>query len=152
MLEGLATIVFAAVVFFILPDYPKSQRSDKWLSKREQEFIETRLSENAPLTSDPNFSRKEVIASLKAPSIWAFMLCQLFINFGGYALIWYLPTITTSLGFASLPKNQLLNIPPAAAAVLGIVFSAKFMSWSILTRPAYIMYVNYLFLFLSPFP
>lgn len=139
LLEGLATILFSAVVFFVLPDYPKSPRSNKWLSKREQEFIEARLSDNAPLTNDPAFSEKEIIAALRSPHMWVFTLSQMLVNTGGYALNWYLPTITTSLGFATLPKNQLLNIPPAASGIVGIVIAAYFMSWSVLTRLAFIM-------------
>lgn len=141
LLEGLATIVFSGAVFWYLPDYPKSPRSDRWFTKREQEFIEARLPENAPLTNDPDFSRKEIFAVLKTPLIWSFMLSQTLINIGGYALTWYLPTIVTNLGFVGLPKNQLLNIPPAAAAILGLVFSAWFMSKAYIVRPALIMFV-----------
>jgi hypothetical protein len=126
----------------VLPDYPKSPSSDKWLTKREQEFIETRLPENAPLTSDPIFSKKEVIASLKTPTIWSFMLSQMLVNMGGYALTWYLPTITTNLGFASLPRNQLLNIPPAAAAVIALIAADYVISLALIPRPAVIMYVS----------
>jgi hypothetical protein len=122
-----------------LPDYPKSPRSNKWLTPREQDFIEARLPESAPRTSDPAFSKREVVATLKKPIIWSFMLSQFLVNLGGYSLSWYLPTITTSLGFASLPKNQLLNIPPAVASIFAIIFSAYFISWAYLTRPAYIM-------------
>ena len=50
LLEGIGTIFFAGLVFWFLPDYPKSPRSDRFLTKREQEFIEARLPENAPLT------------------------------------------------------------------------------------------------------
>ncbi|RAO68140.1 uncharacterized protein BHQ10_004152 [Talaromyces amestolkiae] len=141
LLEGLATILFSAVVYFVLPDYPKSPSSDKWLTKREQEFIETRLPENAPLTSDPIFSKKEVIASLKTPTIWSFMLSQMLVNMGGYALTWYLPTITTNLGFASLPRNQLLNIPPAAAAVIGLITANYVIGLALIPRPAVIMII-----------
>jgi hypothetical protein len=70
----------------VLPDYPKSPSSDKWLTNREQEFIETRLPENAPLISDPIFSKKEVFASLKTPTVWSFMLSQMLVNMDGYAL------------------------------------------------------------------
>ncbi|KUL82231.1 hypothetical protein ZTR_09282 [Talaromyces verruculosus] len=141
LLEGLATILFSAVVYFVLPDYPKSPSSDKWLTKREQEFIETRLPENAPLTSDPIFSKKEVIASVKTPTIWSFMLSQMLVNMGGYALTWYLPTITTNLGFASLPRNQLLNIPPAAAAVIALIAADYVISLALIPRPAVIMII-----------
>ncbi|KAL1885674.1 hypothetical protein Plec18167_001169 [Paecilomyces lecythidis] len=141
LLEGLATILFSAVVWLVLPDYPKSPRSNKWLTPREQEFIEARLPESAPVTSDPAFKKEEVIEALKTPSMWSFMLSQFLVNLGGYSLSWYLPTITTSLGFASLPKNQLLNIPPAAASILAIIFSAYFIKRAYITRPAYIMII-----------
>ncbi|KAJ9302127.1 hypothetical protein DTO271G3_993 [Paecilomyces variotii] len=127
LLEGIATILFSIVIWLVLPDYPKSPRSNKWLTSREQEFIEARLPETAPVTSDPAFKKEEIIEALKTQSMWAFMLSQFLVNLGGYSLSWYLPTITTSLGFAVLPKNQLLNIPPAAASILAIIFSAIIM-------------------------
>ncbi|EXJ82260.1 hypothetical protein A1O3_06073 [Capronia epimyces CBS 606.96] len=138
LLEGLATILFSVSIYFLLPDYPKSPRSDRWLTKREQEFIETRLSENAPLTSDPAFSSKEIWASLKNPNLWSFMGMQMFVNLANYGLTWYLPTITTSLGFAKLPKNQLLNIPPAVSASLGVVGSYWFIRGAYISRPLWI--------------
>ncbi|KAL0767881.1 hypothetical protein CaCOL14_008856 [Colletotrichum acutatum] len=139
LLEGLATIVFSGVVFWLLPDYPKSPRSSRFLTEREQEFVEARLPENAPLTNDPDFAGKEIWAVLRTPLIWSFMLSQTLINIGGYALTWYLPTIVTNLGFVGLPRNQLLNMPPAFAAIVGLIFSAWFMSRAYIVRPAYIM-------------
>ncbi|KAK3329132.1 MFS transporter [Apodospora peruviana] len=141
LIEGLATILFSAVVYFVLPDYPKSPRSASWLTPREQEYLERRLSENAPRTSDSHFDKSEIIASLTNPRTYAFMVSQVFMNFGGYALSWQLPTVTTSLGFAGLPRNQLLNIPPAAASVLAIIFAGWFMNRAYLTRPAFIMWI-----------
>ncbi|KNG87187.1 hypothetical protein ANOM_003763 [Aspergillus nomiae NRRL 13137] len=140
LLEGLFTILFSGVIYFVLPDWPKSPRTRKWLSEREQDYVEARLSENAPKTADSDFSKEEVIASLKDPRTYAFMLSQVLVNFSGYALTWELPTITTSLGFAGLPRNQLLNIPPSAAAVLAIIFSGWFLKQAYLTRPAYTMF------------
>jgi sugar phosphate permease len=141
LLEGIMTILFSFVVYFVLPDYPKSPRSSKWLTPREQEYLEARLSENAPKTDDAAFNRKEVYASLRNPRTYAFMLAQILTNLGGYGLSWQLPTVTTSLGFAGLPRNQLLNIPPAAASVLAIIFAGWFMKRAWLTRPAFIMFI-----------
>ncbi|KAK5130038.1 hypothetical protein LTR08_002512 [Meristemomyces frigidus] len=121
LLEGLYTILLAVVVYLVLPDYPKSPRTSKGLSPREQEYLEVRLSENAPLTNEGAF----------------FMINQLMVNLGGYGLSWYLPTITTNLGFAGLPRNQLLNIPPAAASVLAIIFAGNFLNRAYVTRPAF---------------
>lgn len=69
------------------------------------------------------------------------MLSQILCNFSGYALSWQLPTITTNLGFAGLPRNQLLNIPPSAAAVFSIVFAGWFLKHAWITRPAFIMII-----------
>ena len=139
LLEGIFTMLFAVVVFLVLPDYPKSPRSNKWLTPREQEYLELRLTENAPKTGDAAFSMQEVIASLKDPRIYAFCLSQVLMNLGGYGLQWQLPTVTTDLGFAGLPRNQLLNIPPAAAAVLSIIFAGWFLSRAFIPRPVFIM-------------
>ncbi|OAP60047.1 hypothetical protein AYL99_05049 [Fonsecaea erecta] len=141
LLEGLFTILFAGVVFLVLPDYPKSPRSAKWLTPREQEYLELRLTDNAPRTHDAAFSKKEVLASLRDPRTYAFCLSQILMNLGGYGLQWQLPTVTTSLGFAGLPRNQLLNIPPAAATVLSIIFAGWFLSKAYMTRPQFIMII-----------
>lgn len=141
LLEGIVTILFSFVVYFVLPDYPKSQRSNSWLTPREQDYLEARLSENAPKTDDAEFDKSEIFASLRNPRTYSFMLSQILLNFGGYGLSWQLPTVTTNLGFAGLPRNQLLNIPPAAASVLAIIFSGWFLSRAYLTRPAYIMWI-----------
>ncbi|CAG8977545.1 hypothetical protein HYALB_00012351 [Hymenoscyphus albidus] len=139
LLEGIGTIFFSGVVYFVLPDYPKSEGSGKWLSIREQEYLELRISENAPKTEDSAFTKKEIWASIRDPRTYGFMLSQLLINLGGYGLQWQLPTVTTSLGFAGLPRNQLLNIPPAAATVLAIIFAGWFLKRAYITRPAMIM-------------
>lgn len=90
LLEGLATILLGGVVWFVLPDYPKSATSNKWLSPREQEYLEARLSENAPRTNEHSFSKQEVFTSLKDPRTYGFMFSQLLLNLGGYALTWFL--------------------------------------------------------------
>jgi len=138
LLEGLATVLIGVVVWFVLPDYPKSPRSNAWLSPREQEYLEARLSENAPRTDEHTFSKDEVITSLKDPRTYGFMFSQLLLNLGGYGLNWWLPTITTNLGFAGLPRNQLLNIPPAAAAVISIIVVGLLLDRAYLTRPAFL--------------
>jgi hypothetical protein len=141
LLEGIFTMLFAIVVYTFLPDYPKSERSKSWLTPREQEYLEARLSENAPQTADSAFTRSEVFAALRDPRTYSFMLSQVLVNFGGYGLQWQLPTITTGLGFAGLPRNQLLNIPPAGATVLTIIFAGWFLKQAYITRPAFIMII-----------
>ena len=74
LLEGLYTVLLAVVVYIVLPDYPKSPRTSKWLNAREQEYLEVRLSENAPLTHEDMFAKAEVVKSLRDPRTYAVSL------------------------------------------------------------------------------
>ncbi|KAF2086018.1 MFS transporter [Saccharata proteae CBS 121410] len=141
LLEGLFTICFALVVYVVLPDYPKSPRSSSWLTEREQNHLEARLADGAPRTYDAVYSREEIIASIRDQRTYGFMVCQFLVNFAGYSLQWQLPTVTTDLGFATLPRNQLLNIPPAAGSVLAIVAVGWLLKKAFLTRPALILFI-----------
>ncbi len=69
-------MLFSGVVWFLLPDYPRSKRSNSWLTEREQMFVEYRLSENAPKTHDAAFSKEEAVLSLKDIKLWSFMTSQ----------------------------------------------------------------------------
>lgn len=130
------------MVYAYLPDYPRSPTSARFLTEREQEYVELRLPHNAPKTNEPNFKKQEIISTLKDIRLWSFCLAQVCINIGGYALQWQLPTVTTSLGYAGLPRNQLLNIAPAAATVLFIIFTSWFMSKAYMTRAEYLIIVS----------
>lgn len=90
MIEGILTMGFGILVFIFYPDYPRSERTSKWLTPREQEFVELRLSDNAPLTSDKAFSSQEALATLKDPRLWSFMLTQVCLNIGNFGLSWFL--------------------------------------------------------------
>ncbi|EXJ81273.1 hypothetical protein A1O3_07563 [Capronia epimyces CBS 606.96] len=141
IIEGVTTVIFGGLLFWLLPDFPKSRRSSSWLSSREQEFIEARLPRNAPTTGDKNFDKKDAWHAFRSPLVWSFTGCQGFMNLASNAFSWYLPTIITSLGFAGLPRNQLLNIPPVVAAVLGIIFSSWFIGRAFVSRPLYISFM-----------
>ncbi|KAL4790916.1 major facilitator superfamily domain-containing protein [Aspergillus venezuelensis] len=152
LIEGMATMAFAGLVWIVYPDYPRSARTEKWLTPREQEFIEMRLTENAPKTQDEPFSWWEVVATLKDLRMWSFMLAYVCMNTGGFGLTWFLLIITTNLGFATLPGTDIIAIISVAwllkrasirrpqakgaiytACVLGSMFSAclaiPFWAW-----------------------
>lgn len=138
LLEGISTILFSGVIYALLPDWPRSDRSKSWLTPAEQEYLEVRLSENAPRTEDAAFRPIEIWETLKDPRVVVFTSCQFLLNVAGYGLSWQLPTIITSLGFAKLPANQLLNIPPAVAMIIGQLFVAWLMRRAWFVRP----YIN----------
>ncbi|KAL4869939.1 major facilitator superfamily domain-containing protein [Aspergillus spectabilis] len=135
LIEGVATMAFAGLIWVVYPDYPRSPCTEQWLAPREQEFIELRLTENAPKTHDESFSWAEVVDTLKK-------LADVVVHAGSgvyeYRWIWadlVLPTITTNLGFAGLPRNQLLNIPPAAAGIIAIIVTAWLLKKAFIPRP-----------------
>ncbi|KAF2802258.1 retrograde regulation protein 2 [Mytilinidion resinicola] len=144
IIEGVLTMGFAGVVYCLYPDYPRSERTSKWLTPREQEFVELRLTENAPLTSDKAFSAKESIETLKDPRLWAFMFTQVCMNTGGFGLSWFLPTIITNLGFVGLPRNLLLIIPTAAGAIFAIIFAAYILKKAWIPRPLFTLSIIFL--------
>jgi hypothetical protein len=90
-------MLFAGVIYIRLPNYPKSPRSQKWLTPREQECIEARISENAPITSDPAFNKAEHWVGLTDVRTYTFGLQLLLFNFSTYAINWQLPTVVTVL-------------------------------------------------------
>lgn len=73
ILEGVATVLFAGIIYFVLPDFPKSKRSSKWLTPREQQFLEAQLPPNAPATADPSWNSKEAWTAFTSPVTWAFL-------------------------------------------------------------------------------
>ncbi|KAH8881405.1 retrograde regulation protein 2 [Thozetella sp. PMI_491] len=135
LIQGVATMAFASIVYLLYPDYPKSERTMRWLSPREQEFVELRLASNAPVTSDAAFSSKESWDTFKDPKLWAFCLTQTLMNTGGFGLTWFLPTIVTNLGFTAPPNNILLLIPPAAATIITITIAAWVLKRAWFPRP-----------------
>jgi MFS family permease len=69
LFEGLITIVFSGVIFFVLPNFPPTA---SWLSDREKAFVQARLPPNAPLASEMNFNWREIVRDLKDVRLWMF--------------------------------------------------------------------------------
>ncbi|KAL2204697.1 putative vitamin H transporter [Sarocladium strictum] len=132
ILEGIATVLLSIVIYFVLPDFPKSKRSNSWLTPREQQFIEARLPPHAPATADSSWNTQDAIIALKSPTTWGFLFDQTLMNLSLYALNWILPSIIAGLGFAGLPSSLLLNIPPAAAGIvaMGICVLVTSRAWA----------------------
>ncbi|CAK7198065.1 hypothetical protein SEUCBS139899_000723 [Sporothrix eucalyptigena] len=135
LIQGVATVAFSGVVYLLFPEYPKSPRTARWLTPREQDFIEQRLAANAPKTVDANFSGSESRSLLRDPRLWAFMLTQVLMNTGNFGLTWFLPTIISNLGFVKSPRNILLLIPPAAATIIGMVGAFFVLGRAWVARP-----------------
>lgn len=74
---------------------------------------------------------------MKDAKTWLFTFCWAFFTVGTTGLQFYLPTVIANLGFTTIARSQLLNIP---TAVLTIGFIAIFGIWAdtaLLPRPLY---------------
>ncbi|KAG0645539.1 Pyrrolocin biosynthesis L [Hyphodiscus hymeniophilus] len=124
LVEGLFTVLFGIALWFLLPDFPPTA---KWLTEKEKAFIQARLPSNAPRESESNFSFREIVVSLKDKRMWLFTLCWAFFTVGTSGLTFYQPTVVANLGFTSINKSQLLNIP---TAFLTVAIIAVFGIWA----------------------
>ncbi|KAF3392953.1 hypothetical protein DPV78_009934 [Talaromyces pinophilus] len=113
--EGIITILLGISTYFFLPDFPATA---PWLSDREKRFVQARLPNNSPRAEESNFDIKELIATLKNKRVWLFLLCWAFYTVGTTGLSFYQPTVIAELGFTTLARTQLLNIPPAVLSVI----------------------------------
>ncbi|KAK4610452.1 MFS transporter prlL [Fulvia fulva] len=118
LVEGVITIAFGALLWFVFPDFPEQA---KWLSDKEKAFLQARLPANAPRSSEMNFNWREVIETLKDQRLWLFTLVFIAKTVGASDLTFYLPTIVADLGLTSIAESQLLTIP---ASVLPIILIA----------------------------
>lgn len=74
---------------------------------------------------------------MKDPKTWLFTFCWACFTVGTTGLQFYLPTVIANLGFTTIARSQLLNIP---TAILTIGFIAIFGIWADtarLPRPLY---------------
>ncbi|ERT00246.1 pantothenate transporter [Sporothrix schenckii 1099-18] len=108
--EGVFTVLLGIFTFFFLPDFPANAR---WLSEREKAFVQARLPINAPRAQEENFSWRQFVQTLKDIRLWLFLGCWAFYTVGTTGLNFYQPTVIAGLGFTTIGRAQLLNIPPA---------------------------------------
>ena len=67
ILEGLFTVLFGAISFFILP---KSVDTAYFLNDEEKKYINAKLKEDSINAEEAGFSWKEVIEACKLPQVW----------------------------------------------------------------------------------
>ncbi|GAB1196476.1 hypothetical protein APSETT444_005747 [Aspergillus pseudonomiae] len=120
IIEGAATVGFAIISLFILPDFPATSRH---FSEREKQVAVARLStENVNTTTEDS----EHLSSLDACKVacqnwrtWAFIIGYMVIV-GSSTLTYFYPTLVEGLfGNASTKKVNLLTVP-----IYGVAFIA----------------------------
>ncbi|CAH0048191.1 unnamed protein product [Clonostachys solani] len=134
LFEGLVTVVFGVAVKFILPDFPPTA---KWLTDKEKAFIQARLPANAPRAAEEDFNIKEIVQALKDRRLWLFTLIWATFTVGTSGVRFYQPTVIANLGFTTIARAQLLNLPISLLAITVIGVTGYFADNGRLPRPVY---------------
>ncbi|KAH8895549.1 MFS general substrate transporter [Thozetella sp. PMI_491] len=133
-LTGAATVIFGFIVYFFLPDFPPTA---KWLTEKEKAFIQARLPPNAPRAAELNFNFREIIADLKDIRLWMFTLIWATFTVGTTGVTFYQPTVIANLGFTTIARAQLLNLPITILSLVIIGVTGIFADSGRLPRPLY---------------
>ncbi|KAF2118298.1 MFS transporter [Lophiotrema nucula] len=120
ILEGLATIVIAALAYLFISNYPTAVN---WLSDDEKSYIQARLRADSDSTNDEQFSWAEVWVACKDIKCWLYGFGFHTMSLPLYTLSLFLPTIIKDMGYTAA-QSQLLTIPPYALATIFTVFCA----------------------------
>ncbi|KAJ5350431.1 hypothetical protein N7541_008158 [Penicillium brevicompactum] len=132
--EGIATVLFSAVIWFLLPDFPETAT---WLTEKEKKFIQARLPSNAPRANEKDFKFREIVESLKDVRLWLFTLIWATFTVGTDGVTFYQSTVIADLGYTSIAAAQLLNIPITVCGLLFIAITGIFADRSRIPRPVY---------------
>ncbi|KKY37900.1 putative pantothenate transporter [Diaporthe ampelina] len=134
LVEGVVTVVFGLIIYFILPDFPPTA---KWLTEKEKAFIQARLPPNAPRAGEMDFKFSEIISSLKDKRLWLFTLIWATFTIGTSGVRFYQPTVIANLGFTTIARAQLLNLPISILSIIVIGITGWFADNGRLPRPIY---------------
>ncbi|KAK0706193.1 major facilitator superfamily domain-containing protein [Lasiosphaeria miniovina] len=137
IIEGILSVLAAAVVWFCLPDDP----SDAYfLGDKEKHMMRVRAAQRARYMGSGEFSWEEVRITLEDPKMWisgAIQFCQDVLLYGFST---FLPSIITSMGYGSL-EAQYLTIP--VYMVGGLSFMAfAYVSDRLCVRGPFILLAN----------
>ncbi|OAA34514.1 Major facilitator superfamily domain, general substrate transporter [Beauveria brongniartii RCEF 3172] len=134
LVEGLATVLFGSIIWFVLPDFPETA---SWLTEREKKFIQARLPANAPRAAEANFNLSEIVASLRDKRLWLFTLIWATFTVGTQGVTFYQSTVIANLGFSTIAQAQLLNLPITVTALLIIAVTGIMADRRNIPRPLY---------------
>lgn len=109
----------------------------KWLTEKEKAFIQARLPPNAPRAAEQDFNFREIITTLKDRRLWLFTLIWATFTVGTSGVRFYQPTVIANLGFTTIAKAQLLNLPVSLVSLVVIGITGMFADNGKLPRPVY---------------
>ncbi|KAI1824947.1 major facilitator superfamily domain-containing protein [Xylaria intraflava] len=117
ILEGIATVILGIVGYWLLVDFPDSERKTwKFLSAKERAWVIKRVDEDRGDVEAPKFELSKFFGAALDWRIWAYGLIAFGSTTQSYALAFFLPIILNeSLGY-SVGASEALVAPPYAFA------------------------------------
>ncbi|KAG1731485.1 MFS general substrate transporter [Suillus paluster] len=118
LLEGLATIVVAAIALFVLVDFPDTA---EFLTPEERAFVVWKKKyDNSSVGEEERFAVRHIWAAFRDWQVWLHILISFSIVGPLYGITLFLP-----FGY-STPISQLLTVPPYVAATITLLVVAYY--------------------------
>lgn len=124
ILEGLVSVVFGVLSFFLLP---RSVERASFLTHEEKEEILAQLRHEGMVNDLTDvFSWREVGQACMLPQVWFIGAIFLFAGIILASLAYFTPSILVALGYTA-SRAQLMSVPPFAAAFV-VTMAASLLS------------------------
>ncbi|KAG9312679.1 major facilitator superfamily domain-containing protein [Chiua virens] len=117
LIEGLFTVVFGAITFFLLPCSPQKAH---FFTEEERVYVISALKCSGSVSErekEDHFSWTEATGSIRSPLVWLFIALSFFGGTLLYGLAYFTPSIIVGLGFTG-NRAQLMSTPPFAATFI----------------------------------
>ncbi|KAI1074787.1 MFS general substrate transporter [Whalleya microplaca] len=124
IIEGALTCVLAVISWFIIIDFPHSDRNG-FLSAEETAFVRTRLAEDRGAEDQQKVTWAVFFDTVTDWKVWAFGLMYMAGAVGVYAFLFFLPIILQNGMGYSLDLAFVLSAPPALFSVV----EGQLISW-----------------------
>ncbi|KAH7412724.1 major facilitator superfamily domain-containing protein [Cadophora sp. MPI-SDFR-AT-0126] len=134
IIEGVATVAVAILVYFVLPDDFESAR---FLNEEDKKLMRIRAEVNRRYNGHPEFQWKEVKKALTDPKLYISCWSQFWGDICSFGLSTFLPLIIKGFGYGTV-TTQLLTIPVFFWAASAYVF-VSFMSDRYKIRVAFML-------------
>lgn len=118
IIEGIATVVFAAITAFVIPDWPSTT---KWLSAEERALGIMRIIEDAGEEEEEISTGAAFKLTVKDYRVWLCVIGQTCLQ-AVASLTNFLPTLVQNFGYSTV-HTLLLTSPPYLATVLFCLFN-----------------------------
>ena len=124
LLEGLITVIFGFIAFFLMPNTPKDVFT---FTEEQKDYCLRRLASDSKVSDGQSAVQfKHLWDCLKDPHFWNVLIMSFAVGFVAQGVSYFTPSVVLTFGF-STTNTQLLTVPPFMFAFFSTMI-ASFMS------------------------